>query len=55
VGAWTNANAFGVLVFRPEWKDHPAYRTAVVGSFAATSWGFCGLAVEGARRWLRAR
>ena len=44
VGAWTNANAFGVLVFRPELKDHPAYKAAAVGSFAVTSAGFVGLA-----------
>lgn len=53
VGAWTNANAFGVLAFRPEWKDHPAYKAGVVGSFVATSWGFTGLAVEAWRRRLR--
>jgi len=55
VGAWTNANAFGVLVFRPEWKDHPAYRAGVAASFTATSWGFCGLAAEGAKRWWKGR
>jgi hypothetical protein len=55
VGAWTNANAFGVLVFRPDLMDHPVYRAGVGASFAATSWGFCGLAREGARRWWRAR
>ncbi len=27
VGAWVNANAFGVLAFRPELIDHPAYKT----------------------------
>ena len=55
VGAWTNAMSFGVLVVRPEARDTPAYRTAVVGSFVATSAGFTGLAVEGWRRWLRDR
>lgn len=25
-GAWTNAHAFGVLAFRPDWKDCPAYQ-----------------------------
>ena len=50
-GAWTNAMAFGVLVIHPEAKDHPAFRTAVVGSFLATSAGFVGLATEGLRRW----
>ncbi len=44
VGAWTNANAFGVLVFRPHLHEHPAYKAAVLGSFAATSTGFVGLA-----------
>jgi hypothetical protein len=50
VGAWTNANSFGVLVARPEARDHPLYRTAVVGSFITTTWGFCGLAVVAAKR-----
>lgn len=45
VGAWTNANAFGVLVFRPEAHDHRAYRAGVAASFAATTWGFVGLAL----------
>lgn len=44
VGAWTNANAFGVLVFRPDLRDHPAYKAAAVASFAVTSAGFVGLA-----------
>jgi hypothetical protein len=44
IGAWTNANAFGVLVVRPDLHDHPAYRAAVLGSFATTSVGFVGLA-----------
>ena len=44
VGAWTNANAFGVLVFRPDLHDHPGYRAAVLGSFVATTVGFVGLA-----------
>ncbi len=47
VGAWTNASSFGVLVARPEWKDAPAYRAAVLGSLVATSTGFVGLAVGG--------
>jgi hypothetical protein len=55
VGAWTNANAFGVLAFRPELKDHPAYKAGVAASFVATSWGFTGLAAEAWRRWRRAR
>jgi hypothetical protein len=55
VGAWTNAMAFGVLMVKPEARDTTAYRTAVIGSFVATSSGFTGLAVEGWRRWLRNR
>ncbi len=54
-GAWTNAMAFGVLVVRPELKDHPAYRAAVIGSFLATSTGFVGLAAEGIKRWRAGR
>lgn len=27
-GAWVNANAFGVLAFRPGLKNHPVYRRA---------------------------
>ena len=55
VGAWTNAMSFGVLVVRPDAHDHPVYRTAVAGSFIATSAGFTGVAAEGWRRWLRNR
>jgi hypothetical protein len=55
VGAWTNANAFGVLAFRPELKDHPAYRAGVAASFVATSWGFTGLAGVAWKRWLKRR
>jgi hypothetical protein len=29
VGTWVNANAFGVLAFRPDLKDHPVYRASV--------------------------
>ncbi len=55
IGAWTNANAFGVLAFRPELKDHPAYRAAVAASFITTSWGFTGLAAVAWKRWLKQR
>ena len=55
VGAWVNANAFGVLAFRPELKDHPAYKAAVGASFVSTSWGFTGLAAVAWKRWLRQR
>lgn len=55
VGAWVNANAFGVLAFRPEFKDHPAYRAGVVGSFVSASWGFTGLAAVAWQRWLAGR
>ena len=50
LGAWTNANAFGVLTIRPEARDHPAYRACVGASFVVTSWGFAGLASIAARR-----
>jgi len=49
-GAWTNANAFGVLAVRPDLHDHPAYRAAVVGSFAAVTWGWAGLTAVALRR-----
>ena len=52
VGAWTNANSFGVLAFRPELKDHPLYKAGVLASFASTSWGFAGLAAVAWKRWL---
>ncbi len=54
-GAWVNANAFGVLAFRPELKDHPVYRGAVAASFVAASWGFTGLAAVACRRWRNGR
>jgi hypothetical protein len=50
VGAWTNANAFGVLVAKPEARDHPLYRAAVAASFTSVSWGVCGLLAVAARR-----
>lgn len=53
-GAWSNAHAFGVLAFRPEWKDSRVYQAAVAGSFAAVTWGHVGLAVLAVkRRWER--
>jgi hypothetical protein len=55
VGAWTNANAFGVLAFRPHLREHPVYKAAVIGSFMSTSWGFTGLAVVAWNRWRKAR
>ncbi len=55
IGAWTNVNAFGVLAFRPELKDHSAYRASVIGSFIATTWGFTGLTGVAWRRWCAAR
>lgn len=55
VGAWVNANAFGVLAFRPELKEHPAYRAAVAASFVSTSWGFTGLAATAWKRWMKQR
>jgi hypothetical protein len=50
VGAWVNANALGVLAFRPDLKDHPVYRESVAGSFVAASWGFTGLAAVAWKR-----
>ena len=55
VGAWTNANAFGVLAFRPDLQHHPVYKAGVGASFVATSWGFTGLAAVAWRRWLAER
>lgn len=55
VGAWTNANAFGVLVFRPETKDHPVYRAVTVASFTAVSAGWVGTLTLLARRRVRSR
>ena len=54
-GAWVNANAFGVLAFRPELKEHPLYKAGVAASFVSTSWGFTGLAAVAWRRWLDQR
>ncbi len=50
IGAWTNANAFGVLAVRPDWKEHPTYKTAVAASFATVTWGCSALALLAARR-----
>src|SRR4051794_30923996 len=55
VGAWVNANAFGVLAFRPELKEHPIYKAGVAGSFISASWGFVGLAAVAWKRWLKNR
>lgn len=55
IGAWTNANAFGVLVFRPEAKDHPIYRAAVGASFASVSFGWASMAALLIRRRARSR
>jgi hypothetical protein len=40
----TNASAFGLLAFRPQAAEQPAYRVAVAASFTAVSWGFTSLA-----------
>jgi hypothetical protein len=50
VGAWTNAMAFLPLAFAPEVDKHPVYRALAGASFVATSAGFVGMAVAGARR-----
>jgi len=54
-GAWVNANAFGVLAFRPDLIDHRLYKAGVGASFASASWGFTGLAAVAWRRWLAQR
>lgn len=53
IGAWTNAMSFGVLMIRPELKDHLVYRAGVTVSFALASTGFVGLAREGVERFKR--
>jgi hypothetical protein len=50
VGAWTNANAFGLLAFNPDADQHRVYQAAVGTSFAIVSWGCTSLAVLAARR-----
>jgi len=50
VGAWTNANAFGLLAFNPDADQHRAYKAAVGISFATVSWGCVSLAVLTAGR-----
>jgi hypothetical protein len=55
VGAWANANAFGILAFRPQLKDHPVYKAGVIASFISTSWGFTGLAAVAWSRWRKSR
>lgn len=50
VGAWTNANAFGLLAFKPDAEAHRAYRAAVGTSFSTVSWGCVSLAMLAARR-----
>lgn len=50
VGAWTNAMLFLPLAFRQDIDAHPAYRAGAICSFVATSVGFTGMALAGARR-----
>lgn len=50
VGAWTNANAFGLLAFNPDADQHSAYKAAVGISFATVTSGCVSLAVLLARR-----
>jgi hypothetical protein len=50
VGAWINANGFGLLAHRPQLTPRPAFQKAAVASFAATSWGFTAAAVIAWRR-----
>jgi hypothetical protein len=46
IGAWTNAMAFLPLAFSDDLDQGLPYRAAAVGSFVATTVGFCGLAVH---------
>ncbi len=55
VGAWTNANAFGLLAFNPDADKHRAYQAAVGTSFASVTWGCVSLAVLVARRMRSSR
>ena len=55
VGAWVNANAFSVLAFWPDLKDHPVYRASVATPLVAASWGFSGLAAVARKRWFEER
>jgi hypothetical protein len=50
IGAWTNAMAFLPLAFKPDIDKHPIYVAFTVGSFVATTVGFCGMAHAGRRR-----
>jgi hypothetical protein len=50
IGALANANAFGVLAFRPGPQEHPVYKAGVAASFIATTWGVIGLAAVAWRR-----
>src|SRR3954470_2737028 len=53
VGAWTNAMSFLPLAFAPEVDKSPVYKAVAGASFIATSVGFVGMAVTGARRRAR--
>lgn len=55
VAGWINANAFCVLAFRPDLKDHPVYRASAATLFVAASWGFTALAAVAWKRWLEER
>lgn len=44
VGAWTNAMAFLPMAFDRDMASRPTFKAAAVGSFVATTYGFCGLA-----------
>ena len=49
VGAWPNANAFGLLAFNPDADQHSAYKAAVGISFATATSGCVSLAALLAR------
>jgi hypothetical protein len=47
--------SFLPLAFAPEVDQSPVYRTFAGASFITTSVGFTAMAIEGTRRWRRAR
>jgi hypothetical protein len=50
LGAWTNANAFGLLAFNPDAQQKRSFQTAIGASFATVTWGCMSLAAFVARR-----
>lgn len=50
IGAWSNAMLFLPMAFKPEIDQTLAFKAAAAASFAATTYGFCGLAAAAGRR-----